>query len=181
MALDPWRFTILDWAVIALVIGVAMQGARMGFVNFLLVGRARALLALALAPAVLSWGMVQYGGARQLASSLAIPLGWATTVGTLASTVIVFMVLGLFGHVFSAIAGVGTAGWSLNRLLGLFTGAFVGTWIAIFAIVGPSLAAKDYVRPERQPLALRLSILVPWVNTYIRPRVDQVITSISRR
>ena len=179
MSFELLRFTIIDWAVVALIVGVAIQGARMGLVNFLLIGRARTLLTLAIAPAVLSWGMLQYGGARQLAASLAIPLGWATTVGTLTSTVLVYLLLGLIGHALSVFTSSGPAGWSVNRVLGFCAGAFVGTWLAIFAVVGPSLVARDYVRAERQPTALSSSVVVPWVNRHLRPRIDQVVSAIS--
>lgn len=181
MANELLRLTMLDWVILSLIAAVSIQGARSGLVNFLLIGRARSLLAVTLAPTALGWALLEFGGPRKLATNLAIPVSWVSSIGAVASIIGIYFVLGIVGHLLSMFSMKSAIGAGTNRILGSCAGAFVGVWLSIACLVGPSLAVQDYVKMDRQPQALHASVLVPWVNRNLRPRVEGIVAILSRR
>lgn len=169
------RMTLLDWAILAFPLLLALRGLSIGGVRVLLSGYFRGVLSLALAPFA---GGIMHEIKPDLFSDISSgtglpPLG-GVLVGWAIAFVIVYLLLGIFRNIVAGILDASGPGRFLDRLFGVPAGLFVGTLLAMAIVVGPSLWVSSTMPSDRQPSALRDSVLLPIAVSYGRPLVDRV-------
>lgn len=174
------RMTLLDWAIVALPALLVLRGVSTGGVRVLLSGYFRGLLSLALAPFAIGLLMaVDRNLFDRMTVTVGLPPLGGMLVGTLVGFVIAYVLIGIVRNVLAGALDATSVGRALDRLLGIPAGLLVGICLAMAIVVAPSVYVRNYIAADRQPAAIRNSVLLPVAEAYGLPIVHRISAAIN--